>query len=88
MTDDQPRRFVAGDRIPFTLAELVDLLQPGTVITASLLNDALDRLRAADPDGKLPAHIQARIDAGQSEDVAAEWRAQHWASHAGDSPTP
>lgn len=73
---DQPRRFVAGDPIPFTPAELRDILDgapSGAVITAALVNDALDRLRAADPEGKLPPHIQARIDAGQSADVAAAW---------------
>lgn len=73
---DQPRRFVAGDPIPFTPAELRDILAgapSGAVITAALVNDALDRLRAADPEGKLPPEIQARIDAGQSEDVAAAW---------------
>ena len=80
MTDDQPRPFTAGEPIPFTPAELTELLRPyapGTLITAALLNDALDRMRAEDPDGKLPPHIQARIDAGQSEDVAAAWRAHH-----------
>ena len=77
---DEPRRFLAGDPIPFTPSELDDILRPyapaGAVITANLLNHALDQLRAADPEGKLPPHIQARIDAGQSAEVAAEWRAQ------------
>ncbi|MFD6565401.1 hypothetical protein [Micromonospora profundi] len=60
-----PRRFVAGDLIPLTPAELIAAGAPaGARVTAELVNYVLDRMRSASPDGSLPAEIQARIDSG------------------------
>ncbi|WP_157562659.1 hypothetical protein [Micromonospora chokoriensis] len=64
--DSQPRHLRAGDRIPLTPQELIEAGVPvGSVVTANLVNGVLDRMRAASPDGELPPHIQARIDAGE-----------------------
>ncbi|MGW4297314.1 endonuclease VII domain-containing protein [Micromonospora chersina] len=68
----------AGNPIPFTPAELVAAGMPaGTVPTAARVNQLLAELRAANPDGKLPPHVQSRLDAiaaGQAPETADAWR--------------
>lgn len=62
---DQPRRLCPGDFNPLTPTELLDAGMPvGTLPTAAAVNEILDRMRAESPTGELPAHVQARIDAG------------------------
>lgn len=64
MSDNEPIRVVAGDRNPLTPQEARDTGAPvGMVMTASLINDLLDRMRAASPTGDLPPHVQAKLDA-------------------------
>lgn len=71
------RRLVAGDPIPFTPRELLDLgFEVGSIPTADKVNALLDRLRA-EGSGHLPPSIQARLDAmarGERPDSMDAWR--------------
>lgn len=73
----QPYRLKAGHPIPFTPRELLDAgFTPGTRPTADSVNALLDRLRA-EGEGRLPPHIQARLDAiarGERPDSQDAWR--------------
>lgn len=68
MTDaEEPYRFRSGQRVPFAPEDYRALGIPdGTRLTANVLNDALDQMRANNPDGKLPPEIQAKVDAAQA----------------------